>query len=468
MNASATRPARSALILAAGKSTRFQSEKAKVLHPLCGKPLIEHILDALKGVGIENTLLVVGHQAESVRRALNQREIQFVHQENQLGTGHAVISAVPQLRKLRGSLLVLYSDTPMLRPQTLRRLCRLREREGAALALLTSDFEDPTGYGRVLRDAEGRVAGIVEEKDASRSQKKIREMNPGVYCFEVASLLEVLPRLGNANRQGEYYVTDLVSLLLKAGKKVEAVAGIPPEETLGINDRVQLASAERRLRFQIAQRWMERGVTILDPRTVLIDESVRIGKDAVLYPGVVLEGECRIGSDCIIYGYCHLKNARIGEGAVVDHCSVIRDSRVGARARVGPFAHLRQGAEVGPSARIGNFVEIKKSRLGEGSKSAHLTYIGDAEIGRDVNIGAGVITCNYDGVKKHRTIIEDEAFVGTDSQLVAPVRIGKGAYVAAGSSITEDVPPGALAIGRGRQVNKEGWAAERAKGSKKK
>ncbi len=448
---------RSALVLAAGKGTRFRSERAKVLHTLCGNPMVCHVLDSLKGARVERTLLVVGHQSEQVREALGGRGLEFVQQTEQLGTGHAVLTAAPRLGGLEGSLLVLYADTPLIKAATLRRLCQARERNDVDLVLLTSRVEDPSGYGRVVRDDNGEVMAIVEEKDASPSQKRIREMNPGFYCFKVGSLLADLPRLENRNRQGEYYLTDMVKIFRETGRRMATVSAAG-HETAGINDRLQLAAAERQMRRAINQEWMRKGVTMLDPESVWIDATVRLGADTLLYPGVILEGDCRIGRSCTIRAWSHLENVTLKHGAVIDHCSVLRDSTVGPGAKVGPFAHLRQDTRVGAGARVGNFVEVKKSALGEGVKAAHLTYLGDATIGPKANIGAGTITCNYDGKRKHPTVIEADAFIGSDSQLVAPVTVGKGAYVAAGSTITENVPPKALAISRGRQINKPGWA----------
>ncbi len=467
MKTPARRPRRSAIVLAAGRGVRFRSEKAKVLHPLCGKPMVAHVLDRLKTVGADPVLLVIGHQADQVRQALADRPLRFVLQEPQRGTGHAVICASPELKKLRGSVLVLYGDTPLLGADTLRRLCLTRERLEADLVLLSAKMDDPSGYGRVVRSREGEILEIVEHKDATPAQRKIDEINTGMYCFDAAALIEELPKLDCDNKQREYYLTDLVRIFRQAGRKISAVPA-PAVETAGVNDRAQLAEAEAILRRRIAARWMEQGVSIWNPELVWIDEAVRIGADTTIYPGVILEGECRIGSGCVIHANCHLRNVRLGDGAVVDSCSVARDCSIGAGARVGPFAHLRQNAEVGRDARIGNFVEIKKSSLGAGVKAAHLSYLGDAKIGREANIGAGTITCNYDGQNKHQTVIGAHAFIGSSSQLVAPVTVGEGAYVAAGSTITEDVPAQALAIARSRQSNKEKWAAgRRAKAAKK-
>lgn len=452
---------RYALILAAGKGIRMNSEKAKVLHSLCGKPLVAHVLDKLAELRIERTFVVVGHEAGAVKEALRDYDAEFVLQKKQSGTGHAVMAAAPVLKKLSGSLLVLYGDTPRIESASLLRLLETREREAADEVLLTAFYDDPDGYGRIIRDPDGQAVDIIEEQEATREQRALREVNPGFYCFKIASLLAGLPRLSADNQGGEYYLTDMVRVLCKQGKKVIAIPADRADQTRGINTREELAEAESVLRQAIARKWMLQGVTLLDPASVFIDDSVTIGADTVIYPGVLIEGRSRIGPNCVIGAYSHLKNAVVEEGAVVDHCSVIRNSTVGKNAIVGPFAHLRQNAVISSGARVGNFVEIKNSSLGEGTTAAHLSYLGDAEIGRQVNIGAGTITCNFDGVRKNKTIIKDHAFIGSDSQLVAPVTIHEGAQVGAGSSITEDVPPYSLAIARSRQVNKKGWAKKK-------
>ncbi len=451
---------RFALILAGGKGVRFKSSRAKVLHALCGKPLLAHILDKLVGLGIQKVLVVVGHQAETVTTALGEYEVDFVMQPSQLGTGHAVMTARAQLQKLSGSLLVLYGDTPFIRTETLRRLFETLEREAADQVLLTAEYENPYGYGRMIRNADGEAVDIVEENEAAPEQKAIREINAGFNCFKISSLLEAIPGLSNQNKSGEYYLTDILRIFRETGKKVVPITTPFPAETYGINTSEELAHAESRLRSEIARKWLLEGVTILNPSTVLIDKSVVIGPESVIYPGVILEGKTQIGSRCTVYSYSHLKNAVLEEGVIIDHCSVVRDSKIGRQSRVGPFAHLRQNCLVSSYARIGNFVEVKQSKIGKESKAAHLAYLGDAEIGCRVNIGAGTIICNYDGIRKNRTVIEDQVFIGSGSQLVAPVTIGKDAYVAAGSAITEDVPESALGIARTRQVNKKGWARQ--------
>jgi bifunctional UDP-N-acetylglucosamine pyrophosphorylase/glucosamine-1-phosphate N-acetyltransferase len=465
MTESTTPRQRHAVVLAAGKSTRFKSEKPKLLHQLCGKPLVCHLLDRLGALDVGRIIVVLGHGSESVREALSDYPVDYALQEEQLGTGHATMCAAPALKDLEGSVLVLYGDTPLISQDTLRRLYETREKEEADEVILTVETPEPQGYGRIVRDGDGVPARIVEEKDTSPEEKLIREINAGFVCFQIRTLLQHLPLLSNRNAAGEYYLTDILALLRERGKKVVTVPALSVLETVGINSREELSRVESLLRAEIASKWMREGVTILNPATVYIDPDVTIGPDTVIYPGVLIEGKSQIGRSCTIHSGCHLLDAVLEDNVVVDHCSVIRRSGVGRGTTVGPFAHLREHASVGENARIGNFVEVKKSTIGDGSKAAHLAYLGDATLGKDVNIGAGTITCNYDGVNKNKTVIEDGVFVGSDSQLVAPVTIHQGAYVAAGSTITEDVPADSLAIARGRQVNKKGWVA--AKGKKK-
>lgn len=449
---------RYALILAAGQGTRMKSQKAKVLQPLCGRPLLTHVLDKLTDLKIQRTFVVVGHEAEAVKRALSGYSVDFILQREQLGTGHAVQAAVPRLKALSGSLLVLYGDTPLVTRATLRRLLSIREQEEADQVLLTAESEDPRGYGRILRDDRGEVVDIVEEREATAKQKAIREINPGFYCFQISSLLAALPRLSRKHATREYYLTDTIGVLRRERKKIIGVPARSRQEVIGVNSREDLADVESHLRAEVVRKWMRAGVTVLQPSSVFIDDSVTVGPDTRIYPNVLIEGQTRIGRHCVIHSFSHLRDAIVHDGVVIDHCSVVRNSTIGKNTIVGPFAHLRQNSIVASNARIGNFVEIKKSTIAQGSKAAHLTYLGDARIGREVNIGAGTITCNYDGFTKSQTVVEDHVFIGSDSQLVAPVTIHKGAYVAAGSSITDDVPAHSLAIGRSKQINKKGWA----------
>lgn len=449
---------RYALILAAGKGTRFKSEKPKVLHEICGKPMICYLLDRLPELQVEKAIIVVGQGAEEVQNALQGYPVEFVRQEQQLGTGHAVMSAVPALNGLDGNLIVLYGDTPLIQTSALEELFVKQETTGADEVLLTVQLDNPTGYGRILRDSAGQIFDIIEEKETTEEQRRILEVNAGFVCFGIKALVGTISQLSNENVAGEYYLTDMVKVLRRNGRSVETVqVEAADEEIFGINDRRQLAAAAVKLRSRINTRWMEEGVTLIDPNSTVIDSTVEIGPDTMIHPGAIIEGKTKIGNDCRIGAYVHLANARLADGVTVDSFSVIRDSRVQSGAVVGPFAHLRGETEVGSSVRIGSFVELKKTVVGSQSIAAHLSYLGDATIGEGVNVGAGAITCNFDGAKKHDTIIEDGAFIGSDSQLVAPVRVGKNAVVAAGSTVTEDVPEEALAIARSRQTNKAGW-----------
>lgn len=450
------------IILAAGKGTRMKSDLPKVLHALGGRPLVEHIIRTARALNPVETVLVVGHGAEEVRQALAAYEdLQYVVQTPQLGTGHAVQQAGPVLAGKRGTLLLLYGDVPLLQVSTLNRLIEQHRCTDAAATVLTTRLDDPYGYGRIVRDEAGSIAAIVEERDASEEQRVLHEVNSGIYVFELEPLFQELSRLAADNSQGEYYLTDLVRLYRQKGLRFETFSIDDPSELRGVNSRVDLAELGAVVRARKCRSLMHAGVTIEDPATTYIDEDVVVGADTTLAPGVVLSGETAVGARCRILSGSRLTNAIVGDDVqILDGC-VIVESSVRAGASLGPFAHLRPGSEVGEGAHVGNFVELKKTRMGKGSKAGHLSYLGDAIIGERVNIGAGTITCNYDGIHKHTTVIEDGVFVGSDSQLIAPVTIGKDAYVAAGSSITADVPPGALAVARGRQQNKPEWAAAR-------
>ncbi len=449
------------LIMAAGKGTRMVSNRAKVLHTLCGTPMVRLIYRAAASLDPEAVFLVIGLDAEQVRGALAGLPAEFILQTEQLGTGHALMVARPEIAKMHGDLLVLSGDTPRLRPETLRSLVEHHRRHGASATLLTATAEDPYAYGRVVRNTDGSIQAIVEEKDASPEQRLIKEINAGFYCFMVPPLLDALGKISNRNAQREYYLTDLIEIQRRQGLRVEGILHTDFEELRGINTRNELAELAKAMREQKNQELMASGVTLVDPEHTYIDLDVSIEKDATIHPMVTLEGSTRIEEGSIIHSGTRITNSAIGPGVEILESCLIADSEIGSGTVVGPCAHLRGHAVIGRKCRIGNFVEIKKSTLGDGTKAAHLAYLGDATIGSNVNIGAGVITCNYDGVRKHATIIEDEAFIGTDSQLVAPVRVGRGAYVAAGSCITEDVPPGALGIARSRQTVKEDWVRRR-------
>lgn len=455
------------VILAAGLGTRMRSGLAKALHPLAGRPLIQHVLEAVSGLVVQRTVAVLGHQADRVRKMVEGYGATIVLQAEQLGTGHAVMQAQEAIAAAKGPVLVLCADTPLLTTDTLRSLIELHAASKAAVTVMTAKVGDPFGYGRIVRNKSG-IARIVEEKDAAAAQKKITEVNSGIYCFEPRFLLESLKAIGNKNAQGEYYLPDMITLARKKRLPVEALVCGDPDEVMGINTRVDLSRAERIMSSRINRTWMLAGVTLFDPDATFIGSEVTLGRDCILYPNVRVEGKTTIGQGCTLFPGSRVMNSTIGNEVTVKDCSVIEESTVSDSASVGPFAHLRPGSFIGVRARVGNFVEIKKSSIGEGSKANHLAYIGDATVGKDVNIGAGVITCNYDGFDKFPTIIEDGVFVGSDSQLVAPVRIGRGALVAAGSTITHNVPADSLAISRSPQDVREGFAAWRRKMKSKK
>ena len=455
-------PGAQALILAAGKGTRIKSALPKALQPVLGLPLLEHVLRAVSGCAPASVTVVVGHGADAVEAAFVGRGLRFVRQDPPLGTGHAVMTARGSLAEASGApLLVANGDQPLLRAQTLRSLLEHHRSSGAAATLLTAVLEEPGPYGRVLRKPDGFLRAVVEAKDASAEVRTVREVNAGVYVFEVEPLLQALDRLRPDNAQREYYLTDVLSLLVAAGHRVGGWACDDPSQALGVNTQAELADAARRLRERKLGALLDSGVRIEDPATTHVGLDVEVESDAVLRPFTVLEGKTRVGAGASVGPYARIVDSEVGPGALVlDHC-LLRECVVETGASVGPFAHIRPESRIGPRARVGNFVELKKTHLGEGSKASHLSYLGDATLGPGVNIGAGTITCNYDGVAKHETRIEAGAFVGSDATLVAPVTIGEGAYVAAGSTITEDVPPHALALGRARQVVKPGWAKTR-------
>jgi bifunctional UDP-N-acetylglucosamine pyrophosphorylase/glucosamine-1-phosphate N-acetyltransferase len=455
------------VILAAGLGTRMRSSLPKALHPLAGKPLIRHVLDAVMPIGPARTIVVLGHQADRVRGAMDGYPVETVHQAEQLGTGHAVRQAMDALAGSSGPVMVLCADTPLLTPETLKNLLDVHGRSKAAVTVMTAIADDPTGYGRVVRGKSG-VLRVVEEKDASEAQKQIREVNAGIYCFDRKFLQTALHGIGNRNAQGEYYLPDTISLARRKRLTVGAVLCRDFDEIMGINSRFDLSQAEMILQARTNLRWMLEGVTLHDPATVFIGADVVIGRDTLVYSNVRLEGKTTVGEGCVLYPGSRIADSILGSGVTIKDSCVIEESRIADRASVGPFAHLRPGTVLGAGSRIGNFVEVKKSVIGEGSKASHLSYLGDAVIGADVNIGAGVITCNYDGFKKHQTIIEDGVFVGSDAQLVAPVRIGRDALVAAGATITRDVPAEALALSRVPQENREGVAGRRKKMKQKK
>jgi bifunctional UDP-N-acetylglucosamine pyrophosphorylase/glucosamine-1-phosphate N-acetyltransferase len=449
------------VVLAAGKGTRMKSEYPKVLHRAAGLPLIEHVLRAAGALEPATTVVVVGHMAGQVEDALTKRPgLRFAVQEPQLGTGHALLQAEPHLAGQSGTVVLLSGDVPLLRPATLRALGEAHASRGAAATVLTARVDRPQGYGRIVRH-EGRIASLVEDRDATPAERGIDEINSGIYAFDLEPLFAALKSIGAANAQGEYYLPDLVKIYRQRGLAVETVSLADSREILGVNSRKELADVTAILKTTRNDELMASGVTLVDPASAWIGPDVTIGADTTIHPNVYLEGRSHIGSGCEIHAGVRIIDSTIDDGAVVNNYCVISESHVRAGARIGPFAHIRPQSDVGEGAHVGNFTELKKTTLGKGSKANHLSYLGDATIGEKVNIGAGTITCNYDGVHKHQTVIEDGAFIGSDSQLVAPVRVGKGAYVAAGSSIVDDVPAGALGIARGKQVNKDGWVEKK-------
>ena len=459
-------------ILAAGKGTRLKSQHPKVLHEIGGKPLLAHVVAAASSiVPPQNIFAIIGYQAERVREALAATGINFVLQGEQRGTGHALMEARDTLQSFE-TVLVLSGDVPLLQPETIARVRDFHIATGAAMTILTAEPEDPTGYGRVLRKVRkgsetDEVDRIVEQKALRGREVEQREVNSGIYAFATGPLYAHIAKLKTDNAHQEYYLTDMAALLRKAGEKVVALRAPESNEVLGVNTRVELAQLDAKLRDRKARELMEAGTTIFRPETCDIDADVEVGTDTVIEPFVQLIGNTKIGANCRIRSYSVITNCRIGDRVLVLPGCMLEDSIVRDGAQLGPYSHLRPGSDIGEGAHVGNFVETKKTRLGKGSKANHLTYLGDAEIGEKVNVGAGTITCNYDGVNKYPTVIDDGAFIGSDTTLVAPVRVGRGAYVGAASCITEDVPPDALAVGRGRQIVKEGWAARRRAETKK-
>ncbi len=472
---SSPKPPRIAIaIMAAGKGTRLKSKHPKVLHEIGGKPILAHVITTAQNVvPVQDIFVIIGHEAERVREAVAGSGVNFVLQAEQRGTGHALMVTRDAIAgKHNGNnydqVIVLSGDAPLITAETIKRLSDFHNAQKATMTLLSADLDNPYGYGRVIRKGgRAEVQAIVEEKSTTPRQKKIREINSGFYAFDAAALYQYIDHLSTANPHGEYYLTDMAAVFHRAHKKVVAIKTADAGEVLGSNTRAEMSMLDARLRLAKCRALLDAGVTIYFPHTCVIDSDVEVGADTVIEPFVQLLGKTKIGEDCRIRSYSVIGNSVLGDGVTVRPGTLMEGSRVGAGAILGPYTHMRPGSEVGEGAHLGNFVETKKIKLGKGSKANHLSYLGDAEIGEGVNIGAGTITCNYDGVNKYKTVIEDGVFIGSDSTLVAPVKIGRGSYVAAASCITDDVPADALALGRARQSVKEGWAREKREAQKR-
>lgn len=450
-----------AIILAAGEGTRMKSKTPKVLHKIVGKSMVEHVIDAADAVGCTRKVVVVGSGREKVEADLSALDLTFVHQAERLGSGHAVMVAEHEIDN-EEDVLILCGDTPLIQGKTLQKLIDAHCEAGNACTVLTAELEDPTGYGRIVRDPKGNVLKIVEQKDANEEIKAIKEINSGIYCFKGALLKEYLSKIDNNNSQKEYYLTDMLELLNVAGYLVGTAVVEDFDDLRGVNSRLQLSESEAIFRRRINEYWMSEGVTFIDPTQTYIEKDVTIGRDTILYPGTSLGGKTTIGEDCQIGPNAHLENMSIGNEVTIKE-STLSNSSVDHRTTVGPYAYVRPGSKIGTDAKIGDFVEVKNSVIGNGTKISHLTYVGDAEVGERVNLGCGVVFVNYDGQNKFKTIVEDDCFVGCNVNLVSPVKVGKGAYVGAGSTITKDVPAGALGVARERQTNIEGWVARKGK-----
>ncbi|MFJ5793900.1 bifunctional UDP-N-acetylglucosamine diphosphorylase/glucosamine-1-phosphate N-acetyltransferase GlmU [Bacillus atrophaeus] len=446
---------RFAVVLAAGQGTRMKSKLYKVLHPVCGKPMVEHVVDEALELSLAKLVTIVGHGAEDVKKQLGEKS-EYALQAEQLGTAHAVKQAKPFLTGEKGVTIVICGDTPLLTAETMEAMLKEHKEKDAKATILTAVADDPAGYGRIIRSESGAVQKIVEHKDASDQERLVKEINTGTYCFDNEALFRVIEQVSNDNVQGEYYLPDVIEILKNEGETVAAYQTGNFQETLGVNDRVALSQAELFMKQRINKRHMQNGVSLIDPMNTYISPEAVIGSDTVIYPGTVIKGQVQIGEDSIIGPHSEIVNSSIGSRTVIKQ-SVVNNSKVGNDVNIGPFAHIRPESTIGNEVKIGNFVEVKKTQFGDRSKASHLSYVGDAEVGADVNLGCGSITVNYDGKNKFLTKIEDGAFIGCNSNLVAPVTVGKGAYVAAGSTVTEDVPGEALAIARARQVNKDDY-----------
>ncbi|RUT27720.1 bifunctional UDP-N-acetylglucosamine diphosphorylase/glucosamine-1-phosphate N-acetyltransferase GlmU [Paenibacillus zeisoli] len=458
---------RLAIVLAAGQGKRMKSKLYKVLHPVCGKPMVGHVLDTVKKVNCERSIVVVGHGAEAVQSYLGT-SAEYVLQAQQLGTGHAVKQAKDLLGSEEGTTIVICGDTPLVTPETLEELMKVHQSKGAAATVLSAVMDNPKGYGRIIRGEDGAVVQIVEQKDCTPEQDAVKEINTGTYCFDNAKLFAALEKVTNNNAQQEYYLTDVIGIFVGEGEVVSAYVTDDHAESIGVNDRVALSEAEGFMRQRIVKKHMLNGVTIIDPSSTYIGADVTIGSDTVIYPGTTISGNTIIGEQCVIGPSTEIADCTLQDEVTVKH-SVLHQAEAGSGTTVGPFAYLRPGTKLGQKVKVGDFVEIKNASLDDGSKVSHLSYIGDAKVGKNVNIGCGAITVNYDGYNKSITEIEDDAFIGSNVNLIAPVKVGKGAYVVAGSTITQSVSDNDLAIARQRQENKSGYAEKiRARAQAKK
>lgn len=447
-----------AIILAAGKGTRMKSKHPKVVHKVCGKEMVNHVIDVSKKSGVQDVVVILGHESETVKESIPS-DSQIAMQTEQLGTGHAVKMAKEYIND-DDTIVVLCGDTPLVQEDTLRRLFAYHVEKGYVATVLTTKVDNPNGYGRIIRDNHEDLLKIVEQKDASEEEKLVNEINSGIYCFDGKSLREALDLIDNNNAQGEYYLTDTIKIMRDRGEKVGAYNGSTIEELMGVNSRVELSKAEEIMRKRINTSHMVNGVTIIDVNSTYIESDVEIGNDTIVYPGVMLKGNTKIGSGCIIGMNCNISNSTIGDYTKVESSTII-DSTVGENTIVGPYAYLRPNSNIGSHVKIGDFVEVKNATIGDNSKASHLSYIGDAYVGKNVNIGCGVVFVNYDGHHKFKSVVKDGAFIGSNSNLVAPVTVEEKGYIATGSTITDDVPQGALAIAREKQVVKEGWVEKK-------
>lgn len=447
------------LILAGGKGKRMKSDLPKVLHKVCGKEMLNHVIDVMRNADFKDVNVIVGKGADQVKNATKDRNVTYSFQSEQLGTGHAVMCAKEFLKGKDGVVAIFAGDAPLISEDTVKKFIKFHEQGGYKATLLTSILEHPTGYGRIIRNSKDDVEKIVEHKDCNDEELKVKEVNAAMYCFDIKILLSGLDKIKNVNAQKEYYLTDMIAILKDAGEKIGAMS-IDFEETLGVNSRVQLSEVESIMRKRINKRHMENGVTIIDPNCTYIGEDVQIEKDTIIYPGNVIEGRSIIKEACILYPNSRIVDSIISENVTIQS-SVILESKIGSNTTIGPFAYIRPETSIGSHARIGDFVEIKKSTIGDNTKVSHLTYIGDAKVGKDCNFGCGTVVVNYDGKDKHKTIIGDNSFIGCNTNLISPVEVEDNTYIAAGSTITERVPKGSLAIARARQVNKKGWVSKK-------